>query len=585
MRFNQANLSSRTKQYTYPIWPESFDESLYGKPRPIPKIITAEFDRRSALAAMLRAKHGIAEGGRLPGSNNPSPEATAFVLFFVTFSCTIGKEWTSLEQQRKLLEENMLDQYPDGVSIADSSVSEGPWKPKVNPPWMEGGNYFQSLHSTFRPVDPPENIAHSNEEIVHNDGPSNDYCAPDCTNLCMGKAIDPSTFIGTPWARNNTLPIQSEGPMLYAKSPSEEEREHEFEKARAIAKAQIDLGYNTLKMMRMRKLPTEPITFKTLIEACSRCGIAHRAQQLMEMMTQDGMAVDSEVYFAFIKAISNSESETMPPDSRATDTSSELSTSMTNPSATSSSFSFLNSSTAEAEQSLKSSKFMDGFQNAMSSTIESNKRSFKMARSNRLKRLFKQKLTKRDNLCVTPAIETHLELGSCILMDLYPGINIDTNSDTCPKCSCVLRQDHIISGWKPCQVKDFSTMCPSCKHTFVPKFSVSCDLESFEGSQGKGTPLYCDYLSPWVLLQEIRSLLTSSVGGKAAKVLGVQSDDIKQHGVDGIINPEFREGSGINATLWWNMIVTFARFKIPFTFLLQGSYENQQLIMPTLEDT
>mmetsp|Transcript_2522 Transcript_2522/g.3706 ORF Transcript_2522/g.3706 Transcript_2522/m.3706 type:complete len:170 (-) Transcript_2522:262-771(-) len=169
-------------------------------------------------------------------------------------------------------------------------------------------------------------------------------------------------------------------------------------------------------------------------------------------------------------------------------------------------------------------------------------------------------------------------------MDLYPGINID-KSDTCPKCSRVLDQDNIILGWKPCQVEDFSTMCPSCKHRFVPKFSVSCDLESFEGSQGKGTPLYCDYLSPWVLLQEIRSLLETSVGGKAAKILGVESSDNKKIDIDGIIDPTFREGSGINATLWWNTIVTFARFKIPYTFLLQGSYKDQQLIMPTLEDT
>eukprot|EP00579_Thalassiosira_antarctica_P018156 CAMPEP_0201946278 /NCGR_PEP_ID=MMETSP0903-20130614/54338_1 /ASSEMBLY_ACC=CAM_ASM_000552 /TAXON_ID=420261 /ORGANISM="Thalassiosira antarctica, Strain CCMP982" /LENGTH=1570 /DNA_ID=CAMNT_0048489375 /DNA_START=394 /DNA_END=5106 /DNA_ORIENTATION=- len=594
---NRENLPPRSRfdsrfdfqkgQYTYPTWPESFDESLYGKPRPIPKIITAEFDRRSALTAVLRAKHGIVEGERLSGSNNPSPEATAFVLFFVTFSNTIGKEWTLLEKHHTMMGDNMLDDYPDGDSIESSVVSEGPWTPKVNPPWMDGD--FQSLHSTFRPSkrpDPPE-------DIVHDNGPADELCAPDCTNFCVVKAIDPSTFLGTPWARNDTTPIESETPnMQYVRSPSEEEREDDIEKARAIAKAQIDMGFNTLKMMRMRKLPSEPITYKTLIEACGRCGIAHRAQQLMEMMTQDGMALDSEVYFAFIKAISNADSEAMPPYSRATDTSSEFSANMTTTrSTTSSSFSFLNPSQGEIEQSTKSSmrsngtRFMDGFQNAMSSTIESNRRAFKTAKSKRLKRLFKQNLTKQKNLHVTSAIKTHLELGYCILADLYPGINIDTNSDTCPKCSCVLGQDNIISGWKPCQAKDFSTTCPSCKHTFVPKFSVSCSLESFEGSQGKGTPLYCDYLSPWVLLQEIRSLITTSVGGKAAKVLGVESNGIEQFGIDGIIDPKFREGSGINSTLWWNMIVTFARFKIPFTFLLQGSYKDQQLIMPTLEDT
>lgn len=595
---NMANLPSRSRfdtrydmkkgLYTYPTWPETFDESLYGKPRPIPKIITAEFDRRSALTAMLQSTKVAPK----PGSDNPSPEATAFVLFFVTFSTTIGKEYTMLEEKHAIMGVNMLDQCPDGASM-DSSVSEGIWTPKVNPPWM-GGKNFQSLHSTFRPSpkkpDPPE-------DFVHDDvSEPRQYCNPDCTNFCtdVGKAIDidPSIFIGNPWART---PVESEGQnMECLKSSSEEELENVFETARAIATAQIDLGFNTLRMMRMRKLPTESITYKTLIEACGRCGIAHRAQQLMEIMTQDGMALDSEVYFAFIKAFSNAESETMPPYSRATDTSSEFSANKSNPSVTSSSFSFLHSSQGETEQSIRpssrsmrgnSTKFIDGFQNAMSSTIAANRRAFKTAKMKRTKRLSKQSLTKPKNLCVTGAIKSHLELGYCILEDLYPGIKIDTDSDTCPKCSRVLGQDDIILGWKPCQVKDFTTMCPSCKHRFVPKFSVSCNLESFEGSQGMGTPLYCDYLSPWVLLREIRNLITTSVGGKAAKVLGFESNDIEHAGIDAIIDPNFRKGNGINATLWWNMIVTFARFKIPYTFLLQGSYENQQLIMPSMTDT
>ena len=67
----------------------------------------------------------------------------------------------------------------------------------------------------------------------------------------------------------------------WTKSPSQEELENEIEKAHAIAKAQVDLGFNTLKMMRLRKLPTESITYKTLIEACGRCGIAHRHRHLV----------------------------------------------------------------------------------------------------------------------------------------------------------------------------------------------------------------------------------------------------------------------------------------------------------------
>merc|ERR1719410_988134 len=182
------------------------------------------------------------------------------------------------------MSENMLDEYPDDASVDSSVVSEGPWRPKVNPPWMAESTFY-SLHSTFDPTkrpDPPEHIA-------HDFGDSREPCAPDCATICsdIGKAIDPSTFL-TAWSQNYKK-YGSDFPIECARSPSEEELENDMEKARAIAKAQIDLGLNTLKMMRMRKLPTESITYKTLIEACGRCGIAHRAQQLMEMMTQDGM--------------------------------------------------------------------------------------------------------------------------------------------------------------------------------------------------------------------------------------------------------------------------------------------------------
>ena len=607
---NKANLPPRSASdvyydmkkgsYTYPTWPESFNQSLFCTPRPIPKIITAEFDRRSALTAML-ADHGTSSTAtrRVAGSNNLSPETTAFVLFFVTFSCTIGKEWSQLVQRNA----NALDDSLDTGSI-DSSKSGRPWKPKVNPPWMDGET-FHSLHSTFHPpskLDPPES-----GETVHEDTIPDDICDPDCINLCnsFGNALDPLSFPDNPWTRSseeNNVPVQ----QLGTARPNIEELGAVIEKARAIAKAQIDFGVNTLIMMRKRRLPTESITYKTLIEACGRCGIAHRAEQLMEMMTQDGLALDPEVYYEYIKAFSNADMEGSFTSNKELDTTSVVSTIHSHPSGTFSNLNVsLDSSNAMiawahpavkmqfeaeelAEQSITamkrgSTKFMTGIQKAVSSTIAANRRAFKNAKTKQKKLHSKHNFTKKDDLRVTDAIATHLTLSQCILQDLYNGIKIDTDSDSCPKCSNILDQDSVISGWKPCQVKDYTTMCPSCQFRFVPKFSVSCNLDSFEGSQGMGTPLYCDYLSPWVLLREIRSLLTASVGGKASKVLGAEIRD-EPLSIDRLIDPNFRVGNGINATLWWNMIVTFTRFKIPFTYLLQGSYKDQQLIMPYIDD-
>lgn len=344
-------------------------------------------------------------------------------------------------------------------------------------------------------------------------------------------------------------------------------------------------------MMRTRKLVSEAITYKSLIEACGRCGIAHRATQLLEMMTQDGLVLDSEIYFCFMKAFSHGDAET------TEDTVSEFSAYA--PSAvsgiSSSGHVFNRRSSADSEMTFgskltkHSARFLGEINHVMTSSLEENKRAFKSARSKRMSRLFKKTLTKERDIVVTNAVRTHVDLSNCILEDLFPGLLLDTNSDTCPKCSCVLNQDEIILGWTPCEVKDFSTTCPSCKHRFVPKFSVSCNLESFEGSQGEGTPLFVDYLSPWVLLRQIKNIISPSpsiMGDKTVKIMSADSNGNNDTplGVEAIIDPKFREGNGINATLWWNIIVTFKRFKIPYTFLLQGSYPDQQLIMPSPVD-
>lgn len=328
-----------------------------------------------------------------------------------------------------------------------------------------------------------------------------------------------------------------------------------------------------LKMMRRRKLPTETITYKSLIEACGRCGIPFRATQLIKMMTQDGLSIDSDTYYIFMKAFSHGDTDT----THYADTISEISgyapSAVSRKSSSGNTMnrrtSFDSNATFGSRVTQNTSKFLGEINHAMTSSLEENKRAFRSAKSK--SRLFKKSLTKEKDTIVTDAVRNHFDLSNCILEDIYPGLVLDANSDTCPKCSCVLSQDNIILGWKPCEVKDFSTTCPSCKHRFVPKFSVTSSLLSFKGSQGEGTPLFVDYLSPWVLLHQIRNIIDSNDKNETLS------------GVESIVNPKFREENGKHATLWWNIIVTFRRFKIPYTFLLQGDFPNQQLIMPTPE--
>jgi hypothetical protein len=219
--------------YIYPTWPESFDESLFGKPRPIPRIITAEFDRRAALHAMLKEKRGAVEDSRVSGSNNPSPETTAFVLFFVMFSQIIGRDWDAFKSQHK----NMLDDglgFEASADCDDSAGSSGPWKPAINPPWMASES-FKTMHSLFRPQEKDETVVNKESEASR----YNTCCVEDCDNFCTEKVICPSTFIGMPWANSRNNNTNVEPACNIGNGSIDEDFENELTKVRSVAKAQV----------------------------------------------------------------------------------------------------------------------------------------------------------------------------------------------------------------------------------------------------------------------------------------------------------------------------------------------------------
>jgi hypothetical protein len=442
-------LNDGGKYSPYKMWPVTFDEKLFGTPRPIPKIISAEFDRQSALRAMFRSQAG-GDGGR-----NTSPEATAFILFFLTFTKVIGKEFSKVEAKH------------DGI------IS----------------------HRTLANLDDDMSVAH----------------------------------------------IQ--------------------------AKAQIDLAYHTLSLMRLRKLPPEPAVYKSLIQACGTAKVTHRAPELMEMIARDGLATNSEIYTSLIAAFSNG-SEAGPSalamiyngDNVSDVSSSHGGSHMPLMDATSEHGSMVSDLTPPGSTNSGSTKSkMKSFRSSLG-----NKKVNPFKRHAAPKRLSSSaNLTKKNHMRVNSAIAKHIQLGESLIESIYPDIKMDTDSDACPKCAKTLSEDQIIMGWTPCASKEYETECPSCKAKFVPKFCVTCSSPDFQGSQGKGSALYCDYLSPWVLLREMKCILS--------KV-----------GIENVLDERFRSGSGINATLWWNMVITFRRYKLPYIFLLQGSFSNQ-LILPSPE--
>ena len=165
---------------------------------------------------------------------------------------------------------------------------------------------------------------------------------------------------------------------------------------------------------------------------------------------------------------------------------------------------------------------------------------------------------------ITEAVEMQIELGENLLEIVYPDISVDTDNETCPRCNFLLSDDDVVAGWTPSDSQDYTTSCPNCTQRFVPHFHVQSTSATFMGSRGPASPLLCERLSPWVLQKEIRTVMSD------------------REGIENLLSPEWRENENKNAVLWWNLVLSCMRYRFPFSFLLQGSFD-QNLIAPMPE--
>jgi pentatricopeptide repeat protein len=76
------------------------------------------------------------------------------------------------------------------------------------------------------------------------------------------------------------------------------------EEAKAIGRAQLNLAFEILDIMKERQCNTEPAAYKYLIDACGRCGDTDRATQVLKRMHEDGVIADGVVYSCLVSAFS-----------------------------------------------------------------------------------------------------------------------------------------------------------------------------------------------------------------------------------------------------------------------------------------
>jgi hypothetical protein len=163
---------------------------------------------------------------------------------------------------------------------------------------------------------------------------------------------------------------------------------------------------------------------------------------------------------------------------------------------------------------------------------------------------------------------TQLCMADRTLDFLFPNLVIDLsnpNGTSCPRSSCqrALSILEIIKAF-PTDSNCYTIRCPSCQREFVPRFTVSCSLETWEGSEGRGTPLWCELLSPWVLQKELLNVIGSRTGSGGGTGGGGST------GVELVVSPSFRDSQlkPQCAVLFWNLLVYFRLYGLPYAFLV-----------------
>lgn len=122
----------------------------------------------------------------------------------------------------------------------------------------------------------------------------------------------------------------------------------------------------------------------------------------------------------------------------------------------------------------------------------------------------------------------------------------------CPKCGHANSLCDLYASFSSDPNK-YTAKCrhEACGKEFVPRFTVISSAEDWVGSEGPGTELWCELLSPWSLQKEMLTVLAND-------------------GIEAMLCSEFRcpAVNVQNAVVFWNMIVAFRVHGLPYVFMI-----------------
>jgi hypothetical protein len=141
-----------------------------------------------------------------------------------------------------------------------------------------------------------------------------------------------------------------------------------------------------------------------------------------------------------------------------------------------------------------------------------------------------------------------------LITRLYPGLHIDLNNPfgtfcSNTRCGRGLTLPEIEKGWDT-NPNNYKVKCIYCTNEFVPKFTVLCEnMKDIMDEDDFDRILWCEFLSPWALNKEIKKLLI-------------------EDGIKSFLSPHFRL---VHRTIFWNLIIYFRKFGLPYAFLLSSN--------------
>jgi len=519
--------AGKKKNYMYKSWPQSFDHQMFGHPRPIPSAIAAEFARMDAMSG---TSFNIGNSDRLdvdfqPGISHSSIEVATFTVFFAIYCKVVGSEF-------EMIRNKFNHTLPRRESLAS-----------------------QIKRSVETEMD--ESLKRS--------------LVPDCaTSICspcsgtVSKSVITSETVAMLIPRHEQVSLGTKVTQENNTDAADADEnnsvdaigEDDVEAAKLVADRQLDLAFSVLETKNLRGLPADQDSLRALMEACGRCGSTGRATQLITMMKNQYLTVDSEIYSNYLTTFSVANE--IDPDEPFKSPLTNVPLSAFDPGLIK----------IEAPKSkwfgrgksnkLRNSPSIDTSFAASETSSNGAKSESSAGTPKRSFRPGSSKSTPRpqiNDLRTNEEVERHITMGECLLKeDVYDGVEIDDKGDNCPQCSAFLSADELIAGWSPCSFTDYTTKCPHCKNKFIPRFVVKSKSPHFVGTHGMGTPLYCEFFSPWVLRREI--------------FLAMDGGD----NIDAILDIEVRNHHDFNTKLWWNMVVHFRKQKLPVTFLLDSFF-------------